>query len=146
MRISLGTIAILFFLMCTATAMAAQDTMPPADWKEETPQAHAERGLSLMVKGDYENAFKAMFGKSHTKEKLEKLKFEIYRLAKKQGKPFGYETVVKRKVGTRLLRYRYILFFEKQPIMFEFNYYKKRSGWGLKNIHYSMDIRKMYEN
>jgi len=144
MRNTILIFTALIFLALTAPATAAQDSLPPTNWKADTPQAHIERGLSLMTKGDFEGSFKALFGKGHTKEVLEKLKFEIYRLAKKSGNPHGYERILVQKAGTTMIKYRYALLFESQPIMFEFIYYKKKKGWALRNIHYSLDIRKMF--
>lgn len=141
MRKLLITTTVLFITLFSIQALAqGTDTMPPSEWKEESPQLHAERGLSLMVKGDFEKAFKALFGKNP----LEKLKFEIYSLAKKQGNPLGYELVLNRKLGTRLNQFRYILFFQKQPILLEFTYYKRNTGWTLRDVHFSKKARTMF--
>ncbi|MGL1864229.1 MAG: hypothetical protein OCC46_17065 [Pseudodesulfovibrio sp.] len=125
-------------------ANAAQDSLPPTSWKKDGPQAHIERGLDLMVKGDFDSAFKALFGKGHTKEVLEKLKFEIYRLSKKSGNPYAYERIIEQTAGASVLRLRYLLLFDTKPVMFDFYYYKRKSGWALRSIHYSLDIKKIF--
>lgn len=144
MRHILAATAILATILIAAPSMAAQGIPSTSTWKAEGPQAHIERGLSLMVNGEFESAFKVLFGKGHTKDVLEKLKFEVYRLAKKSGNPYGYERLLQQKAGKTLIRMRYILLFDAQPMMFEFIYYKRKKGWSLKNVHYSLDVRKIF--
>ncbi|QJB56505.1 hypothetical protein [Pseudodesulfovibrio sp. zrk46] len=144
MRHFLTIFVTLAMLSLAAPVMAAQDTLPPAEWKADSPQTHIEQGLTLMVNGKFEDSFKVLFGKGHTKEVLEKLKFEVYRLAKKSGNPYGYERLLVQKAGTTMVRFRYALFFDSKPMMFEFIYYKTKKGWALRNIQYSLDIRKMF--
>jgi len=144
MRKAILIISALTMLALAAPAIAAQDTLPPTNWKADNPQTHIERGLSLMTTGDFEASFKVLFGKGHTKEGLEKLKFEVYRLAKKNGNPYGFERLLVQKAGNTMVRYRYALFFDSKPMMFEFIYYKTKKGWALRNIQYSLDIRKMF--
>lgn len=139
---SLCCLAILLFAL---PALSAQDTLPPSGWqKADTPEVRIEKGLSLIVQGDMEDAFKTLFGKGHTKEVLDKLKFELYTLTKKYGNAFGYEKLIQQKAGTSALRYRYLLMYDKQPVLFDFYYYKGKKGWFLKNISYSKDIKKVF--
>ena len=144
MRFAFAAFGLLTFILCAAPAWAAQDTIPSSGWKKETPQVHIERGLSLMVKGDYDGGFKALFGRNNKKEVLEKLKFEVYRLAKKSGKPNGFENILKQKAGASIMRYRYLLLFDAKPLIFDFYYYKKKKGWTLQHINYNIDIRKVF--
>ncbi len=147
MKYSLAALLILVTLAIGAfgsPAHAAQDSLPPASWEKDGPQTRIERGLDFMIKGDFDNGFKTLFGKGHTKEVLEKLKFEIYRLAKKSGNPYAYERIIQQKAGESVLRLRYLLLFDAQPVMFDFYYYKRKKGWALRSIHYSLDIKKIF--
>ena len=144
MRTALFISCCLTLILFTGSAFGAQDTMPPSSWKQTGPQAHIERGLDLMVQGNIDAAFKTLFGKSHTKETLDKLKFELYSLTKKNGKPFAYEKLIEQKAGSSVIRYRYILLFQKQPTMFDFYYYKSKNGWLLKNISFTKDVKKIF--
>lgn len=143
MRTVLSALIILTMVLLAAPA-AAQNSLPPASWKKESPQAHIERSFDLMVRGDFDGAFKALFGKGHTKDVLEKLKFDIYRLAKKNGNPYAYEQLIHQKAGNAAERYRYLLLFDTQPVMFDFYYYKTKKGWALRGVHYSLDIKKIF--
>lgn len=135
-------LALILFALPT---LAAQDSLPPSGWqKADTPETRIEKGLSLIVQGDMDDAFKTLFGKGHNKEVLDKLKFELYSLTKKNGNAFGYEKLIQQKAGTSALRYRYLLMFDKQPVLFDFYYYKGKKGWFLKNISYSKDIKKVF--
>lgn len=141
MRLQMTTLTLVVLLYTVAPCAA--DKTPDSQWRQETPQAHIERGLTLMVEGNFDGGFKALFGKHHRKDSLEKLKFEIYRLAKKSGNPRGYERILQQKAGTSVIRYRYLLLFPAKPIVFNFYFYKK-DRWLLQHINYSLDIRKAF--
>lgn len=128
----------------TTPSFAAQDTMPPVGWRKDNPKTQIERGLSLMVQGKMDDAFKTLFGKASAKDVLDKLKFELYSITKKSGKPYAYEQLLEQKAGTRLMRYRYLLMLTKQPVVFDFYYYKNKKGWTLRNISYSKDVKKIF--
>lgn len=144
MRTMQAAMILASLLLLALPCQAGQNFSSTAQWQEETPQAHIERGLALMVQGNYDGGFKALFGKHHRKDSLEKLKFEVYRLAKKSGAPRGFERILQQKAGTFVTRYRYLLLFDAKPIVFDFYFYKKERGWTLLHIHYNMDIRKAF--
>lgn len=137
--------AVLAFLVLVLPASAAQDSLPPNNWQKVGPKEHAEKSLKHMLKGDIDGAFKVLFGKNHTKEQMEKLKFEFYRVFKKNGKPRGYESILKQKAGSSLLRYRYLLLFKSQPVMLEYYYYKRPEGWALKTFHFSVKVKEIFK-
>lgn len=145
MPIRIFTLTILSALLFCAVVAEAQDAMPPADWQQSSPEIRIAEGLTLMTQGDMDGAFKTLFGKGHNKEVLDKLKFELYSLTKKGGNPYAFEKVLEQKAGSSTLRYRYLLLFEAQPVMFDFYYFKSPKGWSLKNISYSKDIKKIFE-
>jgi hypothetical protein len=125
-------------------AFAAQDSLPPTGWQQDGPTAHAEMALDLMIQGKLDEAFKSLLGKGYSKDKLEKLKFDLYRIFKKNGKPYSYEKILEQKAGSALSRVRYVLLFKKIPMMFDFYYYNSEKGWVLKTYTISTDMKKIF--
>lgn len=134
----------LALILLAVPAFAAPDTAPPASWKQSSPHTQVERGLNLMVQGNLDQAFKVLFGKANAKDTLDKLKFEIYSLTKKSGNPYAYEKLLEQRAGTSMLRYRYLLMYNRQPVVFDFYYYKNKKGWFLRNISYTKDVKKIF--
>ncbi|WP_319468980.1 hypothetical protein [uncultured Pseudodesulfovibrio sp.] len=130
----------------TPSANALQDTLPPAGWEKAGPQAHAEAVFNAMVQGDTKNAFKTLFSTGrYSKDKLEKLQFEFFRVVKKQGKPYAYEKILEHRAGTAIIHLRYVLLFRSMPMMFDLYYYSVEKGWLLKTYTISTDIKKVFE-
>jgi len=144
MRKTLFISCCLTLILFASPAFAAQDTLPPASWQQAGPQAHAERALDLLLQGKLDEAFKSMMGSGYSKDKLEKLKFDIYRIFQKNGKPYRYEKILEQKAGTALTRIRYVLLFKKLPLMFDFYYYNSKKGWLLKTYTISTDMKKIF--
>ena len=76
---------------------------------------------------------------------LEKVQFDYYQILKKQGKPYAYEKIIEHKVGTALVRIKYVLLFKTLPMMFDLYYYNTEKGWMLKTFTVSRDIKKIFE-
>lgn len=143
MRTFIIAFSLLALVMLASPVLAAQDIMPPASWQATGPQAHAEQFLNLMIQGKLDDAFKALLGKTNS-DKLDKLKFEIYRTYKKSGKPYSFEKILDQKAGTALMRMRYILLFKSLPMMFDFYYYNAGDDWRLRTFSYSVDVKKVF--
>ncbi len=142
------SLSLLFLFLAVAAPMvhAQQEIMPPAGWQKTGPQAHAEAVFNAMIQGDTEQAFKVLFsGGRYSKDKLEKLQFEFFRVMKKQGTPYAYEKVIEQKAGTAIIRLRYVLLFKSVPMMFDLYYYSIDKGWLLKTYTISTDIKKVFE-
>lgn len=124
----------------------AADIEPPPGWKQEGPEAHAEHFLELMVQGNLDNAFKYLLGKSKT-DSMDKLKFEIYSEYKKNGKPMGFEQVLRQEAGKTVLRLRYLLLFSNMPKIFDIYYYNPDGrGWRLRTFSYLKDIKQLFKD
>jgi len=137
-------IGLSLFLAATSPALAVQGIQPPSSWKQDGPEAHAERFLDLMVEGKLDDAFKILLGKSNT-QALDKLKFEVYSTYKKSGKPLGYEQVLKQHAGKSVLKLRYILLFKDMPKTFDIYYYNPTGQqWRLRTFSYVKDIKKIF--
>ena len=144
MRTTVVIATCLSLILMASAATAAQEIQPPSGWKQEGPEAHAEQFLDLMVAGKLDDAFKELLGNSRT-ESMDKLKFEIYSEYKKNGKPVGYEQVLKQYAGKSVLRLRYVLLFKNMPKMFDIYYYNPEGqGWKLRTFSYVQDIKKIF--
>lgn len=145
MRLAVSICICLTLVLASSPALAAQDTQPPSSWQQAglTPEVHAERFLDPMVQGELDSAFKSLLGNSKS-DSLDKLKFEIFRNYKKNGKPLGYEKVMEQPMGKSLVRLRYILLFNNRPMMFDIFYYNPGKGWRLRTFTYSTDTKKIF--
>ncbi len=125
---------------------AAQDQLPPANWQVNGPQTHAENILSELIQGNTEKAFKLFFSKGrYSQQTLEKLQFDYYQTVKKQGEPVAYEKIFEQRIGTSLVRIKYVLLFKTVPMMFDLYYYDTGKDWALKSFTISRDIKKVFE-
>lgn len=135
---------LLTIFIFTAPSYAAQAVQPPSGWQQDGPEAHAEQFLDLMVQGKLEDAFKALLGNRNT-QSLDKLKFEIYSVYKKSGKPLGYEQVLKHKAGKSIVKLRYVLLFRDLPKTFDLYYYNPTGQeWRLRTFSFIKDVKKIF--
>ncbi|XXJ18422.1 hypothetical protein ACR42D_02460 [Desulfovibrio caledoniensis] len=142
MRIRNYLAAGLFLLLLASPSPAA--AFEASGWKQQGPEYHAEKFLDLMVKGRVEDAFKALMGKEKTDTVIE-LKQELERECEKSGNPLGYEKVFKQRVGSSLIRLRYLLLFPKMPKTFDIYYYNPDGqGWNLRTFTYGRDIKSAF--
>jgi hypothetical protein len=142
MRIRNYLAAGLFLLLLTSPSPSA--AFEGAGWKQQGPEVHAEKFFDLMVKGQVEDAFKALMGKEKTDTVIE-LKQELVRECERSGNPLGYEQIFKQRVGSSLIRVRYLLLFPKMPKTFDIYYYNPDGqGWDMRTFTYGRDIKSAF--
>ncbi|BCS89406.1 hypothetical protein [Pseudodesulfovibrio sediminis] len=148
MRAALFMSLCLVLILAASPAPAAQGLQPPSGWQQANsgPAGQAEQFLDLMVKGQLDEAFKSLLGKNPG-DSLDKLKFEVFSMYKKNGKPVGYDKVMEQNAGKSLLKLRYILLFKSKPVMFDFYYYNPTGqGWKLRTFSYQgKDVKKIFQ-
>ncbi len=146
MRTALFISCCLALILFASPAFSAQDTIPPTGWQQAGPQSHAESVLNGLTQGNQDKAFKTLFSRGkYSQTMLEKVQFDYYQILKKQGKPYAYEKIIEHKVGTALVRIKYVLLFKTLPMMFDLYYYNTEKGWMLKTFTVSRDIKKIFE-
>ena len=146
MRTAILSLTILASFALACPALAIQDSMPPASWQKEGPEAHAEKVMNGLVNGGHEKAFKLLFSRGrYPQATLEKIQFDYYQMVKKQGNPAAYEKIFEQKAGSSIVRLKYILLFKSQPMMFDLYYYSTGKDWLLKTFTISRDIKKIFE-
>jgi len=113
-------------------------------WRQQGPEAHAEKFLDLLVQGQMEDAFKTLLGNDRTDTVIE-LKHDLEGEYTKHGNPLGYERILKQRVGSSLIRLRYLLLFPKMPKTFDIYYYNPdNQGWELRSFTYGRDIKSAF--
>jgi hypothetical protein len=82
------------------------------------------RPLSVIAATDFD-VFEAQFNSQQAN------------LLRQFGSAAGYEFVREEKMGTRLIRYRYLVFHEKSAMHWLFIFYKSEKGWVIS--HFAFD-------
>ncbi|WP_338669301.1 hypothetical protein [Pseudodesulfovibrio methanolicus] len=138
--ICLAASLLLLLMACPSPSAAFQ----ASGWKQQGPEFHAEKFLDLMVEGRVEDAFRTLMGNDRT-DTLIALKQELESEYAKDGKPLGYERILKQRVGKSLIRLRYLLLFPKMPRVFDIYYYNPDGrGWEPRSFAYGRDIKNAF--
>lgn len=119
---------VVMFVLIPASVFAAEVA---------TPQAKVENFFGLLQKGNIATAYDQLFeGSSIPKDKP-----QAVALVKQQtqalalyGQILGYELVHEEKLSNSVMRLVYFLNTEKAPVVWEFYFYKPKSGWFLANV------------
>ncbi|MGE4424678.1 MAG: hypothetical protein AB7D39_20420 [Pseudodesulfovibrio sp.] len=132
-------LVLLLAFPCPAAAFEA------AGWKQQGPEIHAEHFLNLLVEWRVEDAFISLLGSERADTVIE-LKQDLEGEYGKSGKPLGYERILKQRVGSSLIRLRYLLLFPKMPKVFDLYYYNPDGqGWELRTFTYGRDIKSAFK-
>ena len=67
------------------------------------------------------------------------------KLGQRNGKPIGYEFIESRKIGSSLLRFRYLEKNEKHVFLWEFYFYNTKEGWILDSFNWSDVYKPLFE-
>jgi len=54
----------------------------------------------------------------------------------KWGVSHGYELISEEYIGTKIVRYTWVVVYERTPIRWVIHFYKKNEGWSLLNANY----------
>jgi hypothetical protein len=64
---------------------------------------------------------------------------QLENLLRRFGPPNAYELIREDKVGTRLVRYQYLVFHEKGPIRWTLVFYKSDKGWNINEFKFDFN-------
>jgi hypothetical protein len=67
-------------------------------------------------------------------------------LLKQFGSTTGYEFIREDRVGTRLVRYQFVVFHEKSALRWNFVFYKAEKGWSLAHFHFDGNALTFFQN
>ena len=65
---------------------------------------------------------------------------ELMTMTSDFGAPMGYEFIDEKKVGSSIVRLRYLLKFEGQPVIWQLYYYRADEMWDLNSVDLEEDL------
>jgi len=121
-------------------------------FSQVNPQKEIERFFEIYKGGDTSTALDTLFSTSiwfqeRAKDNIEQIKIQLDGYSKQMGEVYGYEQLIARPIGDHLLHFTYFVFFDRQPLRFNFIFYKAKDEWAI--FHFKYDDRisdDVYEN
>lgn len=127
----------LLLLLCMACSVHAADDLLPTQ--------QAERFLDAIRSGNVDEAYDALLAgstiPSEQPQQVAALKQKTRTGLPLFGSVLGYELIHEEAIGNSLVRLVYVLKSEKHPTVWEFYFYKPRSGWFLTNIMFNDEFQ-----
>lgn len=82
-----------------------------------------------------------------SKDDIDNIKSQLTSYSYILGKYQGFELISSRKIGNCLQQYMYIVKFDRQPLRFNFIFYKAFNIWKLQNFRYDDNLsEELYES
>ena len=66
-------------------------------------------------------------------------------LLQRFGAPSGYEFIKEEKAGSSLLRYTFIVRYEKAPLRWLFTFYRAEKGWVITDFKFDGNLGALFE-
>lgn len=108
--------------------------------REASYHAKIETFLNELAAGNTDEAYALFTDSSLTAEQksaLETLKIRTDTALKLLAKPQGNEFVKEQRYGKSVVRVVYLMKYERQPLVWEFYFYKPRSEWRLVTFRFN---------
>lgn len=135
-------------VLCFAILLTFAATTLPALCQEETTQ-QLDSFFQSIQEGDVSTAYETLFADAGIPDTVSQEKelyitdTELY--SGTYGDVLGWEQIVSQKLGNSLLRYVYLLKWEKHPTVFEFYFYKPEKEWFLCDMTMTHDFSLLSE-
>ncbi len=78
-------------------------------------------------------------------EEILSLKHQLFETTELLGKYEGYEKISEKQLGESLKEVICIVKYNRQPMRFQFNFYKAKEDWVILNFHYSIEFSKEFD-
>lgn len=108
-----------------------------------------ETFFSKMESGNYEDAINYIYADnpwfSAKSDDVQKLKTQFIGLNKIVGNYIDNELMTEEKAASRFVFVQYFVTFDRQPLSFNFEFYKPRDKWQTFSFSYADDIDKLIE-
>ena len=138
-------------MLLMATAAFVQESSSPSD---DDPRLLCEQALDRLMVGDIEGInplFERLLGQDHPD--LEEGKWKPFRKhlelmsdrIPKWGEPLGYELLEEKQYGTTFLRYKYVVKYERQYVIWTFLLVRLKGPWSLHQMNFSTDVEALFE-
>ncbi|MBD1873608.1 hypothetical protein H6F75_08945 [Nodosilinea sp. FACHB-131] len=80
------------------------------------------------------------------RDQLQSIRTQVSSLPELLGMYQGHEKLVEEDLAGRLVRVDYIVFFDRQPMRFEFQFYNSNGAWRIQNFSFQEDLSQWLED
>jgi hypothetical protein len=108
--------------------------------RDTTYHAKVEGFLTRLTAGDVDGAYQQLVEPPQTQEQkeiVETLKIRTSTALKMFTKPLGIEYVKEQRYGKSIVRVVYLIKYDRQPLIWEFYFYKPQAEWKLLDLRFS---------
>lgn len=137
---------LILMVLCSGSALAASDPVP-SNWQDAKPEALAEAGFILMMKGDYAGMAEEWF--SHfdpemvSQDKVDLAKRQYVAQMPMLGKVKRYELLTRKEFGQSVVKLKYLVITSKTPLFFTFIYFKPDDEWTAMTINFNDKVESL---
>lgn len=75
-----------------------------------------------------------------SKDQIESIKIKLNSTVKQVGDYYGYNLIAKKTVGEHLAFYTFLVRYDRQPLRYNFLFYKANDKWAILNFSYDDGI------
>jgi hypothetical protein len=129
-------IKLLFSLLLVMTISAAQ--------AQDNPEAMIENFFSMYEKDGAIKALDSLYSSNpwiaRNQDAVENLKSSLSAINTLVGDYYGYEYINHRSVGDSFILYSYMVRYDRQPIRFQFQFYKPHNEWRIFSFSYDEEL------
>lgn len=111
-------------LFCSFSALSQND---PQKMNDEFFTRYKTKGANEAI--DY--IFSTNKWMSESKDQIENVKFKLNGTIKSIGDYHGFNLIAKRTIGDHLSFYTFLVRYERQPLRFNFLFYKANDQWAI---------------
>lgn len=135
----------------TVLSLMAGVVLTPSLSAQGTPREYAENFFSVYETEGIEAAIDTLYSTNKwmtkNKEAVSNLKSQMKEELKSEsiGKHFGQDLFINKKLTGNYQLLRYIVKFERQPILFTFQFYRPDNEWKIYSFRYSFRVAQEFE-
>jgi len=120
--------ALVMCLLLAATSQGSAGPEPAPGYRELT-----EKFFQYVAAGKPEEGVQYLFGLNpwmmRKPDDVDKMKSQVANVTSVMGQYQGYELIVEKSVGERLVHLSYFAYYERQPLRFTLQFYKPKDTW-----------------
>ena len=111
---------------------------------QETPEQIIEKFWKNYESGDAIKTIDELYANSpwadRIKDELESIKIQFKDLPNLLGEFYGYELLITKQLGESYSIYMFLVKYERQPMRFQFEFYKPKDKWIMQGFSYDYDL------
>lgn len=114
------------------------------------PQKIIDEFFKLYKEKSSDAALDYLFGTNKwmndSKDQIDNVKFKLNStIIKSMGQYYGYDQITKKNIGNRIELHTFLLKYDKQPIRFNFLFYKPNDQWRLQTFSFDDNLKEELE-